>query len=112
MAIEVAPTRFDADNSAGSQAAACNDWRSVGRFHVGTGHPVPTSDAGYTTACVSSLPSLSISSLAIGGSPYTLVSHVYCGIGDRISHGGVLAGSISFRPSAVTNVSLKTFHPP
>lgn len=50
----MAPTRVDADNSAGSfKLAACNDWHRVSRFHVGTGHIDPTSDAGYTTACVS-----------------------------------------------------------
>src|SRR4051812_36517358 len=42
MATRVAPTPFDADNSAGSfTLAACSDWRSVRRFHVGTGHAVP-----------------------------------------------------------------------
>lgn len=74
MAFEVAPTRIDADNPAGSKAAACNDWRTVGRFHVGTGHTVPTIDAGYTTACVSSLPPLSIILLAFGGCPYMMGS--------------------------------------
>lgn len=50
MANRVTPTRIDADNSAGSPVAACNDWRIAGRFHVGTGHNEPTQDAGYTTA--------------------------------------------------------------
>lgn len=47
MANWVAPTRIDAVNSAGSLRAALSDWRSVGRFHVGTGHIEPTIDAGY-----------------------------------------------------------------
>ena len=72
MANRVAPTRIDAVNSAGSfMLAACSDWRSVGRFHVGTGQSEPTSDAGYTTACASKKPKLSISFLAFWGSPYT-----------------------------------------
>ena len=54
-----------------STSAASSDWRSVSRFHVGTGHREPTFDAGYTTACASYLPPLSISFLAFGGSPYT-----------------------------------------
>lgn len=36
----------DAGNIAGTQAAACNDWRVVSRFHVGTGHTEPTQDTG------------------------------------------------------------------
>ena len=47
MATRVAPTRIDADNTSGSLPAARTDWRSVGRFHVGTGHIEPTIDAGY-----------------------------------------------------------------
>lgn len=71
MAKRVAPSRNDADNSAGSLTlAACNDWHCVRRFHVGTGHTEPTYDAGYTTACASQQPELSISSLDFGGSPY------------------------------------------
>jgi len=60
MANRVVPTALDADNSAGScTLAACNDWRSaVRRFHVGTGHHEPTSDAGYTTAGSPLLPQL------------------------------------------------------
>src|SRR5450759_4917573 len=52
VAPRVVPTPLDADNPAGScTLAACTDWRSgVRRFHVGTGHHEPTSDAGYTTA--------------------------------------------------------------
>jgi len=72
MAKRVAPSRNDADNPAGSfMLAACNDWHYVRRFHVGTGHSEPTIDAGYTTACASQKPDLSISSLDFGGSPYT-----------------------------------------
>lgn len=71
MANRVAPPRIDAVNSAGSLRAALTDWRTVRRFHVGTGHPEPTTDAGYTTACASDLPDLSISFLAFWGSPYT-----------------------------------------
>lgn len=43
MAKRVVPTRIDADTFAGSSRAACSDWRSVRRFHVGTGHQEPTS---------------------------------------------------------------------
>jgi len=71
MANWVAPTRIDVDNSSGSLRAAWNDWRSVGRFHVGTGQLEPTIDAGYTTACAIQRPELSISFLAFWGSPYT-----------------------------------------
>ena len=71
MANRVAPARFDADNSAGNYtSAARSDWRSVSRFHVGTGHTEPTYDAGYTTACASYPPNLSISFLAFWGSLY------------------------------------------
>lgn len=53
-------------------AAACSDWRfSVRRFHVGTGHAEPASDAGCTTAGSSLTPRTSIRSLLLGGSPYT-----------------------------------------
>jgi len=52
--------------------AARTDWRSkVRRFHVGTGHHEPTSDAGYTTAGSPLLPQLSIILFLCGGSPYT-----------------------------------------
>ena len=81
MAKRIAPTRIDADNSAGSSTlAACNDWRTVSRFHVGTGHREPTPDAGYTTACAFQPPELSISFLDFWGSPYTQV------LGFRIAH--------------------------
>jgi len=73
MANWVAPTRIDADNSAGSfMRAARTDWRSVGRFHVGTGQIEPTIDAGYTTACASIQPKISISFLVFWGSPYMM----------------------------------------
>ena len=71
MANRVAPSRIDAVNSAGSLRVALSDWRTVRRFHVGTGHTEPTIDAGYTTACASDSPDLSISFLAFRGSPYT-----------------------------------------
>ena len=64
MANWVAPTRIDADNTSGSLPAARTDWRSVGRFHVGTGQIEPTIDAGYTTACAIHQPNLSVSFLA------------------------------------------------
>jgi len=73
MANWVAPTRIGAVNSAGSLRAALSDWRSVGRFHVGTGQIEPTIDAGYTTAYVIQQPNLSISFLAFWESPYTAV---------------------------------------
>lgn len=47
MANRVAPPRIDALNSAGSLRAALTDWRTVRRFHVGTGHTELTTDAGY-----------------------------------------------------------------
>ena len=77
MATRVVPTSLDADNSAGSfTLAACNDWRSeVRRFHVGTGHHEPTSDAGYTTAGSPYLPQLSISPLPLRG------ESIYAGLG-------------------------------
>ena len=72
MANRVAPARTDADSPADNcRSAVCSDWRAVSRFHVGTGHREPTYDAGYTTACASFLPRLSISFLAFWGSPYT-----------------------------------------
>lgn len=43
MAERVAPTRIDADNSAGSSLAAFSDRHSVRGFRVGTGQPEPTS---------------------------------------------------------------------
>jgi TolA-binding protein len=64
-------TRFDADNSAGSPAAACSVWRFAGRFHVGTGHKEPTPDAGYTTAGDSPRQTRKSISLDLWGSPYT-----------------------------------------
>ena len=71
MAKRVAPSRHQADNSAGNfTSAACNDWPDVRRFHVGTDHSESTPDAGYTTACASSA-ILSINFLAFRGSPYT-----------------------------------------
>jgi hypothetical protein len=70
MAQTIASSRTDAGNTAGTQAAACSDWRAVSRFHVGTGQREPTQDAGYTTARNSEQPQLSIWFLAIGGSPY------------------------------------------
>lgn len=70
MAKRVAPSRHQADNSAGNfTSAACNDWPDVRRFHVGTDHSESTPDAGYTTACASSA-ILSINFLAFRGSPY------------------------------------------
>jgi hypothetical protein len=77
MAPRVTPASIDADNFAGRAAvrsalARCSDWRTgARRFHVGTGHPEPTHDAGYTTAGVPTVPKLSISLLLCGGSPYT-----------------------------------------
>ena len=58
------------DNSSGCLPAARTDWHRVSRFHVGTGHCEPTTDAGYTTARVSQQPKLSISFLPFWGSPY------------------------------------------
>ena len=71
MSNRVAPSRHQADNPAGNfTSAACTDWHDVRRFHVGTDHCASTSDAGYTTACASAQPSLSISLLPLRGSPY------------------------------------------
>ena len=73
MANRVVPTPTDADNSYGSfTPAARSVWRSVRRFHVGTGHTEPTLDAGYTTAGSPLLPK-PISLFLLGGSPYTRV---------------------------------------
>ena len=71
MANRVTPTRYDVDNSSGFPAAACNDWRIAGRFHVGTGHSEPTQDAGYTTAGDSPRKAKNTISLDLRGSPYT-----------------------------------------
>lgn len=75
MANRVAPTRIDAVNSAGDLRADLSDWRTVGRFHVGTGHIEPTIDAGYTTKCAIQQPELSISFLAFWGWHIRRVSH-------------------------------------
>ena len=70
MTNRVAPSRHHADNPAGSfMSAVSNDWHDVRRFHVGTGHSAPTPDAGYTTACATQKPNLSLS-LDFGGSLY------------------------------------------
>jgi hypothetical protein len=71
MAHRTASASLDADNNAGSSPAVCNDWhRGVADFHLGTGHTVPTSDAGYTTA--SELLAANHRSVSTcGGSPYT-----------------------------------------
>ena len=76
MANRNFPALCLADNSAGSLPVALNVWRhGVRRFHVGTGHPEPTHDAGYTTAGFFPLPSTPVSFLlCLRGSPYTKVS--------------------------------------
>ena len=72
MAKRVAPTRIDADNSAGSiTPAACTDWRTVGRFHVGMGQREPSIDAGYTTACAFQLAKAIDHFFVFWGGPYT-----------------------------------------
>ena len=73
-AIRNFPALFVADNPAGSSPAARTDWCfSVRRFHVGTGHPEPTYDAGYTTAGYFPLTTKPISFLlCLEGSPYML----------------------------------------
>src|SRR5688572_21365808 len=75
MANRNFPARCVADNSSGSLPAVRNVWRhGVRRFHVGTGHSEPTSDAGYTTAGYFLLPSTPISFLlCLEGSPYMQV---------------------------------------
>lgn len=51
MALRIAFTPRDAGNNRGILAAALCDWhRGVADIHLGTGHTVPTQDAGYTTA--------------------------------------------------------------
>jgi len=71
MANRVAPARIDADNPAGNcTSAVCSDWRAVRRFHVGTDQRESTIDAGYTTACASYPPQLSISFLTFWGRWY------------------------------------------
>lgn len=51
MAHRSASAPLDADNKLGSSPAVRSDWHcGVADFHLGTGHSVPTQDAGYTTA--------------------------------------------------------------
>src|SRR5688572_21485565 len=71
MANRDHPAPTDADNSSGSTAAACIDWR-VGDADSMSARatPEPTVDAGYTTAGVSLTLEPSISFLHLRGSPY------------------------------------------
>jgi len=72
MAKRVHPTRIDADNTSGSPAAACIDWRMCDADSMSardTNDPTP--DAGYTTAGDSQQATLSVSFLRLRGSPYT-----------------------------------------
>jgi hypothetical protein len=51
MAFRIDSRSCDAGNNPGPSAVACNDWHhEPADFHLGTGHTVPTTDAGYTTA--------------------------------------------------------------
>ena len=70
-AIERDVAELDTEDRRRFTPAVCSDWRAVSRFHVGTDQRESTIDAGYTTACASYLPHLSISFLALWGSPYT-----------------------------------------
>jgi hypothetical protein len=61
MDSRIASAPCNAGNKLGSMAAVAFDWhRGVADFHLGTGHTVPTQDAGYTTASLPCLPQLSI----------------------------------------------------
>ena len=51
MAFRIDSRSCDADNKLGPLTVAPSDWHhEPADFHLGTGHKVPTSDAGYTTA--------------------------------------------------------------
>ncbi len=92
------PTPIDADNSAGSfTPAARNDWRSVRRFHVGTGHTEPTSDAGYTTAGSPFLAASTDPSLACWA------ESIYSGLADQLVVLGV-------RPNPEPDDAVGCFH--
>jgi len=73
MATRETPTSLDADNSSGSRTLAVrNDWRSDAADSMSARTiKESTLDAGYTTAGFSLMPSLSVSFLYFGGSPYT-----------------------------------------
>lgn len=71
MAKRVVPSRHYADNPSGSLPAVCTDWQDVRRLHVGTGHCVPTSDAGYTTADAPLTANNTTNFFTFEGSPYT-----------------------------------------
>ena len=87
MAKEVAPTRIDADNTAGSLLAACSDWRSVRRFHVGTGHKEPISRCRIYD-CMRSLVAIPIGQFLVlgeesiyallGNSRSRVIAHTLC----------------------------------
>src|SRR6185369_9241571 len=71
MANRVHPAPTDADNSSGSPAAACIDWRIGDADSMSArAAPEPTTDAGYTTAGASLKPKLSVNFLQLRGSPY------------------------------------------
>ena len=72
MANRVHPTLFDADNSSGSLAAACNDWRDSDADSMSARTiNESTLDAGYTTAGASQTAKILINLLPLRGSPYT-----------------------------------------
>jgi len=72
MANRVHPTLTDADNSSGSFAAACSDWRSGDADSMSARTTSePTSDAEWSTAGASPTANISVSFLPLGGSPYT-----------------------------------------
>jgi hypothetical protein len=60
---------------------ACGSAHHWARWLEGLGIAVkllePTPDAGYTTACASDKPNLSVSLLAFGGSPYTGLAVIF-----------------------------------
>jgi hypothetical protein len=71
MANRVPPTPQDADNSSGSYAAACIDWRTGDADSMSArDFNDPTSDAGYTTAGALPVGPHSISLLPLRGSSY------------------------------------------
>jgi hypothetical protein len=77
MATRETPTLFDADNTSGSSTpAACNEWRNGDADSMSArAANEPITDAGYTTAGFSLMPSLLVSFLYFGVSPYRIVSH-------------------------------------
>jgi hypothetical protein len=74
MAHRITTAPLDADSNRDSSPAGGNDWHyGVADLHLGTGHPAPTQDAGYTTASESLSPKKPISLYLRGESIYDLL---------------------------------------